>query len=244
MKRIGVLGGMGPLASALFVRQVVEATLAGRDQDHIPVVLVSEPSVPDRTAFRLGTGPDPRPRLLEGARRLHDAGADLLVIPCNTANVWIADIASAVDLEPVSWFDCAITEIARVGASSVGLLATTGTISTGLYQERLGRCGVRAVLPTAAEQDVVMDAIYGPEGVKSIGSVTDNMRNRLNAVSARLAARGAEMLLLACTELPLAFTPSAAPSCLPLLDPSPAVARQAVLAAGGRLRIIAEGTPQ
>lgn len=230
VKTIGILGGMGPLASGAFFTQLVNATEAARDQDHLPVVMVSLPTIPDRTAFLLGTGPDPRPALVNGARQLRACGADLLVIPCNTANVWIDEIARAAQIESISWLDVTAQAVAQTGARRVGLLATSGTLQTGIYQNLIDGRGIEVLVPDAEGQAAVMDAIYALKG----GAVpTATMRRLENAMKA-LATSGAESLVLACTELPIVLHGQAPP--LPVIDPAFHVAREAIRAAGGTVR--------
>lgn len=233
-RTIGVLGGMGPLASAAFFTQLVQATEAPRDQDHVPVVIGSLPSIPDRTAFLLGTGPDPRPALISGAQCLRASGADLLVVPCNTANVWIDEIARAAQIEPIRWLDVTAAAVSRTGARRVALLATIGTVKTGIYQGLLADRGIEVLVPDGVGQTAVMDAIYT---LKS-GAVPVAVLERLGAAMQALAARGADLLLLACTELPIVLHGQA--PALPAIDPAFHVAREAIRAAGGRVRELSE----
>jgi len=222
---VGVLGGMGPAASAAFLTTLVEATPASADQGHLHVLLDSNPQVPDRTAFLLGNGPDPRPALLDGARRLRAAGATCLVIPCNTANVFAPYLAQHVAMSIVPWISTAVAAVP--GGGAVGILATEGTIRSQVYQRALARVGRSAVEPEPAERAVVMDAIYGPEGVKR-GTLSPRARESLVAVARSLASRGAEQILLACTELPLLLGADADAWPVPATDPSLAMAQRLV----------------
>jgi aspartate racemase len=241
MRTIGVLGGMGPLATAAFLTTLVRETQGERDQDHPPVVVVSRPSIPDRTAYLLGEGPDPRAELHAGALALRAAGADLLVIPCNTANVWLDEVADAAGLDPIRWLDEAVGKTVAVGSRRVGLLATTGTVRTGLYQELLGAAHIEVVLPTPSEQHVVMRTIYAADGVKATGEVSAVLRSELHRVIAKMVGRGADAILLACTELPFAVDRAALD--VPIIDPSVAAAR-AALAASGASAVVARTTPR
>ena len=140
---LGVLGGMGPLASAEFMRRLTLLTPAIRDQDHIPAVLWSDPRVPDRTAARLGAGADPLPTLLRGIHGLEAAGCGAIAIPCNTAHGWFESMQAATKLPILHIVDCAAEELARLGVAdgTIGVMATPGTLAMRLYQQRLAACG-------------------------------------------------------------------------------------------------------
>lgn len=222
---VGVLGGMGPAASAAFVTNLVKATPVSADQEHLRVLLDSNPQIPDRTAFLLGDGPDPRPALLDSARRLRTAGATCLVLPCNTANVFAPYLAQRVPMSIVPWISTAVDAVP--GEGPVGILATEGTIRSQVYQRALAHVGRSAVEPHPGERAVVMDVIYGPEGVKS-GTLSPRARELLIAVARSLARRGAEQLLLACTELPLLLGADADGWPVPAIDPSLAMAQRLV----------------
>ncbi|WP_431284236.1 aspartate/glutamate racemase family protein [Humitalea sp. 24SJ18S-53] len=198
---LGILGGMGPLAGAQFLARLTLLTPAERDQDHLPCVLWSDPRVPDRTAARLGTGPDPLPALLRGLRALEAAGATAIAIPCNTAHGWFDDMRAACPLPILHIVDAAAADLARQGVAPgpIGLLATEGTLAMRLYQQRLEAAGWDVLVPDAATMaDVVSPAIaaikagaVGPAGLP------------LRAAAAGLVARGARAVVLGCTEIPL-----------------------------------------
>ena len=136
---LGVLGGMGPLASAQFMIRLTLLTVAERDQDHVPAVLWSDPRVPDRTQGRLGGGSDPLPWLLRGLRGLKAAGCGAVAIPCNTAHGWYDEMAG-VGLPILHIVDAAAAQLRRVAASgTVGVMGTAGTLAMRLYQDRLDR---------------------------------------------------------------------------------------------------------
>lgn len=222
---LGILGGMGPAASAAFLTTLVAATPAGHDQEHLRVLLDSNPQIPDRTAFLLGAGPDPRLALLDSARRLRAAGATCLVMPCNTANVFVPYLAQRVPLSIVPWISTAVAAVP--GSGPVGILATDGTILSQVYQRALARVGRAAVEPVPGERAVIMRSIYGPEGVKR-GTLSPHARESLLAVASALVERGAERLLLGCTELPLLLPEDADEWPVPATDPGLAVARRIV----------------
>ncbi|MGH2655394.1 MAG: aspartate/glutamate racemase family protein [Actinomycetota bacterium] len=231
-KVVGVIGGMGPLASHAFYGELIRLTEARRDQDHLHVIIDSDATIPDRTAFFLHGGEDPRPQIMAAAGRLVAAGADLLVMPCNTAAAFSDEIRQAAGVPLVDWIDTAVDRLAELGARRVGILATSGTIEVGLYQQRLEAQGMEWVVPDAGGQEAVMDAIYGEHGVKS-GVVDEVARKAVLQVAEELRRRGADAVVLGCTEIPLAV-PSADPAWpLRAVDPASAVVRRVIQEAGG-----------
>jgi len=230
-KVVGVLGGMGPEATADFMLKLVKATPARCDKDHLQVVVVSNPAIPDRTAAITGGGEDPVPAMVGAARVLVRAGADIIAIPCNSAHFFYERLQSSVPV-PVLHIvrECVADAAALVDpGAGIGILATTGTIRSELYQRELEACGLVAVLPDAREQERVMDAIYGPEGVKA--GFGDQPRRELASVAGALARRGARAIAAACTEIPLALRPADVDA--PLVDSTWSLARAAVREALG-----------
>lgn len=214
---IGILGGMGPAATADFYAKLVAMTPGTSDQDHLRTVIWSDPTIPDRTEALLGDGPDPTPWLLNGGRVLREAGATLIAIPCNTAHAFVPRIEDHVGLPIVHM----VGEVARhLGAMNppmhtVGLLATTGTVRAGLYQEWLDRVGIRLVLPDdVCQSREVMTAI---RAVKA-GVRDDSTTALLARAARRLTEQGAQAVVAGCTEIPLGL-PAAAVD-VPLVDPS------------------------
>jgi aspartate racemase len=215
---IGILGGMGPAATADFYTKLVATTPGSSDQDHLRTVIWSDPTIPDRTEALLGDGPDPTPWLLNGGRVLREAGATVIAIPCNTAHAFVPRIADHVGLPIVHM----IGEVARhLGTMSprihtAGLLATTGTVRAGLYQEWLGRFGIRLVLPDDVGQSrYVMTAI---RAVKA-GARDDATTTALLARAAQgLTEQGAQAVIAGCTEIPLGLPAEVVD--VPLVDPS------------------------
>lgn len=198
---LGVLGGMGPMAGATFASRVVALTPAARDQDHVPLILCNDPRVPDRSAARLGQGEDPLPAMVRGLRLLERAGATLVAIPCNTAHLWYDQLAAATKLPVLHIVESVSAELERLGAAGcrVGLMGTAATLQLDLYGEALRRQGFQ-VLPTEPEEvRLCAEAI---EAVKS--NECDQGFAPAASCIARLVARGAQAVVLGCTELPLA----------------------------------------
>jgi aspartate racemase len=190
---------MGPAATAEFLRRVIEATPASRDQDHLHILVDNDPAVPDRTAALLGEGPDPTPHLVTMARRLAGAGAQLFVMPCNTASAFAAGLVAEVPIPLLRWNAAVAAGLAdhAPGVTRLGLLATSGTIAAGVYAEPLARLGVELVVPAAAAQERVMALIRARKG----GTPGSQLIGDLRAAADDLRAAGAQAVLLACTEL-------------------------------------------
>ncbi|MFC7688992.1 aspartate/glutamate racemase family protein [Paeniroseomonas aquatica] len=152
-KILGVLGGMGPLASAHFMLRLTLLTPADRDQDHIPSVLWSDPRVPDRTAARLAGGEDPLPMLLRGIAGLKAAGCGAIAIPCNTAHGWHAAMQAATDRPILHIVDATAAELIRLGvaAGPIGVMGTAATLAMRLYQQGLEGRGWSCLMPDATE---------------------------------------------------------------------------------------------
>lgn len=220
---VGVLGGMGPLATVDFLRKLVQATPARTDQEHVPVVVSAIPQVPDRTAAWLGQGASPLPALRASAQRLVAAGASAIVMPCNTAHLWFDELQSGVALPMLHLVDAAVDAVVqRLGPGApVGLLATEATLHSGLYTRR--RNGdVHWVLPTARERETWITP--GIAAVKA-GRLPAG-RALLDPALQALARRGARAVVLGCTEIPLVL--EQAPHAPLLIDATGALARRAV----------------
>jgi aspartate racemase len=198
---LGVLGGMGPLAGGTFVTRLTELTLADRDQDHLPVILCNDPRIPDRSSAWLGQGEDPLAFMIAGIRRLEGAGARLIAIPCNTAHLWYEQLALAARVPILHIVDAVCNDLVRLGVSNarIGLMGTPATIKLGLYQSRLIERGHSVILPHEDELQMCVAAIAA---VKR-NCLSDAYAPAAKCI-ARLGARGADAVVLGCTELPLA----------------------------------------
>jgi aspartate racemase len=196
---LGVLGGMGPLASAQFMARLTLLTPAGRDQDHVPAVLWSDPRVPDRTRGRLAGGEDPLPWLLRGLRGLQAAGCGAVAIPCNTAHGWY-DEMTGVGLPILHIVDAAAAALRRVVPSGVvGVMGTAATLHMRLYQDRLEGLGWRVIVPT----DGAMGGLVTPAIARVKANRVAEAYEPLADAVRGLAERGAQAVILGCTEIPL-----------------------------------------
>lgn len=224
-KTVGVLGGMGPEATVDFMSRVIRATPADKDQDHLRMLVDNNPRVPNRQAALLRAGEDPGPVLASMARGLRDAGADFLVMPCNTAHAFRDAIATAVDIPLVSIID--VTVEACGDAKTVGVLATDGCIASGVFQEALAERGKQAVLPDKTETEALMRLITRIKAGDTGADIAEGMRSLARA----LVARGAGAIIAGCTEIPLVLTPDMVD--VPLVSSTDALARATVAAARG-----------
>lgn len=245
-RRIGVMGGMGPAAAAQFSSYMVEFNdTATTDQQHVLLLLDQATDIPDRTAAILAGGADPAPEMTASLKRLAAAGADEVVMTCNTAHhffpqVQEAIIRSKLDVNMIHIVDATmkLLDERAPGANKIGLLATSGTVQTGIYQKRAG--GREWMVPDARSQaDEVMVGIYG--GVKA--GDTELGRRQLLAAAQTLARNGADAILLACTEIPLVLqqgdVTNAQGEPVPLIDTLEAQAREAI----ARARVPIPATP-
>jgi len=223
-KRLGILGGMGPLATVDLVEKIIRATPATRDQDHVPIVIWSDPAVPARTDAILGRGPSPLPLMLAGLHGLEAAGVSAIAIPCNTAHYWYDELAASTAL-PILHIAHAVADELQgrhVQPARVGILATAGTLTAGFYQALLAERGYAVLLPDPDAQERRVHA--GIAAVKGGDPVTAGPP--LEAAAADLVDRGAEAVVLACTEIPIALRHS--PLRERFLDATEALARRCV----------------
>ena len=231
-KVIGILGGMGPLATADLFQKITLHTAASCDQDHPRVCIDSNTNISDRTAALLHGGADPVPEMVKSAQRLESIGADLLIMPCNTAHYFLPRLQAMTEIPFLSILTAAAEACkAQFPGMTVGILATKGTLSTQLYQNALGDAGVPYLIPEAAEQDALMRVIY--DGVKA-GKGPDAYRADLLTVVEHMMTRGAGVFLLGCTELPLAA--EAVGLTVPVVDPTAELAKAAIRFCGFRVR--------
>ena len=198
-KLLGVLGGLGPMSTVYFCELLTAHTKAVRDADHIDMIVSSRASTPDRTAFILGKSmDDPLPVMREETERLCRAGADLIVIPCNTAHYFYEGLQKTCPVPIVNIIEETVLHLKSRGVSSFGLLATEGTVKSGAYQRVTDPLGVRCTVPSKSEQAVITDMIYSC--IKQNKPVDQEAFWR---VANALLSRGCETLVLGCTELSL-----------------------------------------
>lgn len=226
-KTIGIIGGMGPLATADLFKKIVLNTKAETDQEHIKILIDNNTDIPDRTDAIINNGKNPVPQLTKSALTLWAMGAELLVIPCNTAHYFRAEVQKSVDIPILSMIELTGKALLEKGIKTVGLLATEGTINSGIYQEVFTKLGIKIIVPDKEGQTAVTDLIY--KGVKA-----GNKRFDVSCVKSaieRMQDRGAETLVLGCTELPVAVDMYRLD--YNVCDPTLELARGAIRAANG-----------
>ena len=216
---VGVVGGMGPAATNYYLDRLIERTPAECDQDHLRVVVDSNPKIPDRTSYLLGDGPDPLPALVETACNVEAAGADVLSMPCNTAHAFFDEVARAVDLPVLHMVQIGTDAAVSTGADRVGLLATDGTLELGLYHDAAAERAIEIVTPEEPVQERVMTALYD---VKT----GDRQGPRRRLVEAVETFEDVGAVIAGCTEVPLAL--GSEHISVPLVDPMVAMANAAI----------------
>lgn len=223
-KTIGILGGMGPLATADLFRKIVLLTSAACDSDHIRVYIDDNASIPDRTAAILHGGPDPLPAMTDSLRKLEACGADCLIMPCNTAHYFLPRLQALTATPFLSMLEATARACQeKFPRKTAAVLATQGTLAAGLYQDALSGERIPFLVPGDAEQEALMRIIYS--GVKA-GRPPESYRADMEMVLDRLAAQGADYFILGCTELPLAA--SLLGLSAPVVDPTSELARAAI----------------
>lgn len=202
--KLGIVGGVGPAATVDFMKKIIRHTPAGRDQDHLPMIVEHKPQIPDRTANLVGNGTDPTIALYDACLKLEGLGATAIAIPCNTAHAFVERIQPHLRVPIINMLEETVAHIVKSHPHEkrVGLLATNGTVQTGIYETVLNAAGLLCLAPETAYQQRVMEAIYGEEGVKGRFN-RPYCRQLLQPVIEHLAQKGATVCILGCTELPL-----------------------------------------
>lgn len=198
-KTLGILGGLGPMASVYFYELITRHTLALRDQDHLDVIVLSGASTPDRTSFITGkSDKSPLDAMIKGVRTLYNAGAEIIAVPCNTAHYFFDELSKAVPVNVLNIVRETTEHAKRKGACRLGVLATDGTLMSGSYKHECERLGMEYVSPADDDQKVLMDIIY-----KSIKQSSPPDIEAFNAIVEHLFKNGCDHIILGCTELSL-----------------------------------------
>ncbi len=224
---IGILGGMGPEATNQLCALITALTPVTRDQDHIPVITYNNPQIPDRVKAVSGESESPVPEMIRTARVLEQAGADMLVMPCNLAHFYLADVQKAISIPLLDMVGETVkfTIENYPRAQTIGMIASTPTIECGIYERAFRRHDRLLVSPDMDEQESkVMRAIYGQDGIKC-GHKT-RPRALLMEVGRALVTKGAELIIAGCTEVSLVMKRKNSPFIV--IDPMEIVARVAV----------------
>ncbi len=222
---LGIFGGMGPEATADLYHQIIRLTPAETDQEHIPTLIYSLPQVPDRMASIRNQDLTIVPYLVEGVTRLEDAGASFIVIPCNTVHYFYDYMQDAVSIPIIHMIRETVNEVKLLypDLKKVGLLATTGTIESRLYEDELVQNGYQVIIPDdPVETEMVMKAVFG---IKA-GSDKQTNEDLLAQAGNHIIKKGAELIVLGCTEIPLAFNPTRVD--VPVVNATQVLARRAI----------------
>lgn len=229
-KTIGILGGMGPMATCDLMKKIIDHTDAACDQEHLRICIDSNTNIPDRTSAIIGQGKDPRPEMIKSAVRLQGMGADVLIVSCNTAHYFLDDVEKCVDIPVLHMPRETAKELQRQGVRTAALLATDGTVRCGLYDQELKAQGIVCVHPNIEEQEMIMSLIY--DYVKA--GITYPHVEKIRKMQERLKKQGVECMILGCTELPIAFAQW--DTIIPIIDPTDVLAQSAIRYTGNKLK--------
>jgi len=226
-KIIGIIGGMGPAATSDVFRRILQLTSVEKDQEHIHIIIDNNPKIPDRSQAIFGKGESPVPAMIESGKMLQTAKADFIIIPCNTAHFFYDELKGHLRIPMVHM----IREVAKKihkefpNVRKAGLLSTRGTIKAGLYQKELIGFDIEMIKPDERVQDMVTEAIYGREGIKS-GYLQGKSKKLIYNAIDNLINNGAELIIGGCTEIPLVVDSETVP--LPFINSNQVLAEAAV----------------
>ena len=229
-KTLGVIGGLGPMATAYFMELITTMTDAPCDQEHLPMLVASAPYIPDRTAHILDPNePDPTPVMEAVGRSLLSAGAQVLAIPCITAHHFLPRLEAALQAEFVNGVEKTVLHLKEHGVEKVGILATDGTVRSKLLHKALGKEGLLPVVPSESAQKDVMHLVY-----RNIKAGKPAEMDRFYNAAESLINQGAQVSILGCTELPL--LKKVRPLGPGFIDTLEVLAQQSILACGCTLK--------
>ena len=230
-KIIGMLGGMGPAATLDCFARIIKNTPAKTDQEHLRVIIDSNPKVPDRTVAITGIGESPVPILVKGCLSLQRAGADFIIIPCVSAHFFLEEVQEQVNIPILSIYDTVSEIIANQHPEikTVGLMGTTGTIAAGLFQKRLAADGIKTIVSDENHQSKVMAAIYDIKNSQPDRS-KEEITSDLIVTAESLISKRAQGIIAGCTEIPLALKQEHLP--VPYFDALTILARSAIVKSG------------
>ena len=223
-KIIGILGGMGPEATIDLFYKIIKSTPAEKDQDHLRIIIDNNPKIPDRTTAILGKGEDPLPALQETARNLEKAGADFIIIPCNTAHYYISQIQESVNIPILNMIEETAKETQQrtPQIKKIGLLASMGTYKMEIYHQHFKKFNIEVISPEEKDKEEVMKVIYA---VKA-GDLSEKVKKNIIQIAQKLIDKGAEAIITGCTEIPLILKEGDIP--VPLIDPTQVLAKMAI----------------
>ena len=229
-KMLGVIGGLGPMATAYFMELVTDMTDAATDQEHIPMLIYSAPSIPDRTRYILdNTQENPLPEMLRIGNVLAQQGAERIAIPCVTAHYFFDELESGISVPLINGVMETALYLKAHGITKVGIMATDGTVKSRVFHRELEKQGMEAVVPSAERQADVMCLIFDQiKAGKPVNLI------RFSKVAEELRSNGAQAIILGCTELSLVKRDY--PIGAGYLDAMEVLAQTCVLRCGGKLK--------
>jgi len=201
-KTVGVIGGLGPLATLDFFDRVLKRTRAVKEQEHLRLIIDNNTKIPDRNAFMRGEGRSPGPALAASAKGLEVAGAEVIVMACNTTHIWESEIRAAISVPFLSIVAETTAVVADLRPEAVGVLAVDACLKGGLYQDALRKAGIKPLLLSEDSQRTFMDLIYR---IKS-GDTGETVKRAMVTLARRLEAQGAEAIIAGCTEIPIVLS--------------------------------------
>lgn len=232
MQKLGVLGGMGPAATYEFFKMLVNMEDAKTDQEHIDIVLLNHSSMPDRTAaIKSGNTENVENLLCADARFLEESGVSVIAMPCNTSHYFIDKIKAAVNIDVVNMVEAAVSDAVSLGRHKIAVLATEGTVMTGVYKAACDKLGVECFVPDDATQQIVTDIIYGQIKKGEKGRTSD-----FEKIDVVLKAEGCDAAILACTELSVFKENHKEAVGAFYIDAMESLARRAILRCGGKIK--------
>jgi len=223
-KIIGILGGMGPEATIDLFYKIIKFTPAEKDQDHLRIIIDNNPKIPDRTAAILGKGEDPLPALRESAQNLEKAGADFIIIPCNTAHYFLPSIQESVKIPILNMIEETAKETQKkiLSIKKVGLLASKGVYKAEIYNQYFKKYNIEVISPEEKDEKEVMEVIYA---IKA-GNLSKEVKKKILQIAQKLIDKGAEAIIAGCTEIPLILKEGDVS--VPTIDPTQVLAKIAV----------------
>jgi len=223
-RMVGILGGMGPEATLDLYREIIRLTPATRDQDHVRVLIYSNPKIPERTKFIVGQGESPLAALIDSAKLLEKSGAGIIAMPCNTAHFFLPQIRQHLSIPILDMIEETSRKVREMlpDGKNAGLIAAIGTVRSSLYQRALAGKGIGLLVPSEDDQRSIQAGIAR---VKA-GTANRQTKETFQSIGNHLVQAGAAAIILGCTELPLAFEPNEV--CYPCVNSTRALAEAAV----------------
>ena len=227
---LGVIGGLGPIATAHFMELIIRMTEADTDQEHLDMIIYNRPSIPDRTGYILdSTKPNPLPEMIRVGNALVRQGAKLIAIPCMTAHYFHRELTRYIEAPIVHAIHEVAAHLKKHGITRVGIMATDGSIRSGLFQQELQKHGIEPIIPGEQAQKCVMSVIYDDVKANKPAEM-----DKFRFASGELREKGAQAIILGCTELSLVKRDYAIGA--GYLDAMEVLAQTCVLRCGGKLK--------